>query len=46
MGLYNDNITGYCYTIGEDKKYKVFDYTKNEVLAGNLIKLFKYHAII
>ena len=41
MGLYNDNITGYCYTIGEDKKYKVFDYTKNEIIAGKLIKLLK-----
>ena len=43
MGLYNDNITGYCYTIGEDKKYKVFDYTKNEVIAGIFSHIYQIY---
>jgi WD40 repeat protein len=33
MGVYVDPITQYCYTISEDKKFKVFDVNKNNVVA-------------
>jgi len=33
MGVYLDNITGYSYSISEDKKFKVYDYTKNDTIA-------------
>jgi WD40 repeat protein len=33
MGVYLDNITNFVYTCGEDKKFKVFDYLKNDTIA-------------
>jgi hypothetical protein len=34
MGVYYDHETSLVYTIGEDKKFKVFDLTRNYVIAG------------
>jgi len=33
MGVYLDSTTGLCYSVSEDKKLKVFDYTKNDVIS-------------
>jgi WD40 repeat protein len=33
MGVFLDNITGFCYSCGEDKKFKVYDYSKNDTIA-------------
>lgn len=34
MGIYIDPSTGLLYSVGEDKRFKVFDYAKNDVIAG------------
>ena len=35
MGVFLDTITQYCYSVGEDKRFKVYDINKNYVIAGN-----------
>lgn len=37
MGVYMDSITEYIYTIGEDKKFRTFDSSKNIVVSGKII---------
>jgi len=36
MGVYFDPITEYIYTVGEDKKFKVYDVNKNDPFSGNI----------
>jgi len=33
MGCYICATKGYSYTCGEDKKFKVYDFTKNDTVA-------------
>ena len=34
MGLYYEYITGYLYSIGEDKFFKVYDVSQKGIIAG------------
>lgn len=38
MGVYLDATTDLCYSVSEDKKFKVFDYVKNDVISGELLQ--------
>ncbi len=47
MGLYYDAQTSLIYSIGEDKKFKVYDLTRNYVICGKreyIILSFRYHS--
>jgi len=37
MGLYYEYITGYLYSIGEDKCLKVYDVTSQSILSENQV---------
>lgn len=39
MGVYIDSISEFVYSVGEDKKFKVYDLRKNELVAGNYYSL-------
>jgi DNA-binding beta-propeller fold protein YncE len=34
MGVYIDSISEFVYSVGEDKKFKVYDLRKNDLVAG------------
>jgi hypothetical protein len=34
MGLYYEYITGYLYSIGEDKFFRVYDVSQKGIIAG------------
>lgn len=36
MGIYIDSTSGLCYSVSEDKKFRVFEYAKNDVISGNI----------
>lgn len=42
MGIYIDSISEFIYSVGEDKKFKVYDLRKNELTAGNGVEIFEY----
>jgi hypothetical protein len=37
MGACLDSISEYIYTVGEDKRFKVFDLNKNTIVSGKKI---------
>ena len=39
MGLYYEYITGYLYSIGEDKFFKVYDVSQKGIIAGTFTNL-------